>query len=519
MSFSETDTERQAATSFVNRYWHRDLECAPVPELVAIMEAKLADTDVFVRAARSPLYRDRWQAASIDAAAIKSYNDLQRIPYTDSADLRVAQEAHHPDEFVCSDQPPRFWISTSGSTGVPKWIPVGGADLKLARSIGHRLAYFGEKPAKPDDVAFAIVAPAPFISDTSQWPELINELRGDGPQDIQRIEAVTLSFQDAVEGVSMALKRRMSVIAAFPSLMMRIAEGVTEHAPMLAERQLKEKFTFANLLAYLATRVRQIRPRDMVKVHTGLFAGEPLDPYRQALYDAWGLELSYNLYTFSEYQIAFCECRAQDGLHVWMDVSLPEIILQADLEREREEEDYVPPARLLWEATAGDEGELVLTHFGDAFPLVRWRTSDLIHVISTERCLCGRTHPRVNFLQRSDDLVNLGVIRFSTFTLKEKLDAITRPAPVSRWQLRVGRQGYKPMLTVLIRPVSVVDEAQMVEAVKAAVAEVEVLRLGWEIGLVCEPVVRIVPDLGDRLSTSGKFRPLVYETDLEESAR
>ena len=519
MSFSDAETKPQVAASFVNRYWDRDRECAPVPELVAGMEARLAETDVFVRAARSPLYRQRWQTAGIDPAAITSYDDLQRIPYTDSADLRRAQETHHPDEFVCSDQPPRFWVSTSGSTGVPKWVPIGGTDLELARSVGHRLAYFGEKPAEPDDVALAIAAPAPFISDTSSWPALINELRGDGPQDLQQIEAVTFSFEDAVEGALMALKRRVTVVLAFPSLIMRLAEGLTENAPLLAAQQLKEKLTLGNLLAYLVTRVRKIRPRDIVKVHTGIFAGEPLAPYRQALYDAWGLQMSYNFYTFSEYQIGICECRAQDGLHVWMDVSLPEIILQADLEREREEEGVVPPARPLWEATAGDEGELVLTHFGDAFPLVRWRTSDLIRVISTERCLCGRTHPRVNFLQRSDDLVNLGVIRFSTFTLQGKLDAITQPAKVARWQLRVGRRGYKPLLTVLIRPASGVDEAEMVAAVKAAMAEVEVLRGGWESGLVCDPEVRIVPDLGDRLSTSGKFRPLVYETESEEAAR
>lgn len=519
MNFSEAETKPQVAASFVNRYWEPDRECAPLPELVARLEARLAQTDIFVRAARSPLYRQRWQEAGIDPAAIRSYRDLQRLPYTDAADLRLAQERHHPDEFVCSDQPPRFWVSTSGSTGVPKWVPIGGADLELARRIGHRLAYFGEKPARPDDMALAIAAPAPFISDTSTWPGLVNELRGDGPQDIRQGEAVVCSFEDVAEGALMAFKRQVTVVLAFPSLIMRLAEGLTENAPLLAAQQLKQKFTLANLLAYLVTRLRQIRPRDVVKVHTGIFAGEPLDPYRRALYDAWGLKLSYNFYTFSEYQIGFCECRAQDGLHVWMDVSLPEIILQADLEREREEEGYVPPARPLWEASAGDEGELVLTHFGDTFPLVRWRTSDLIHVISTERCLCGRTHPRVNFLQRSDDLVNLGVIRFSTFTLQGKLEAITQPAKVARWQLRVSRRGYKPLLTVSVRPASRVDEAEMVAAVKAALAQVEVLRGGWESGLVCVPEVRIVPDLGDRLSTSGKFRPLVYAAEDEEARR
>jgi len=494
-----------------NRYWEPGAECAPVPELVARLEKRLASTDLFVRAARSPLYSSRWRAAGIDPAAIRSYADLRHVPFVNAAGLRAAQASHHPDEFVCSDRRPRLWLSTSGSTGEPKWVPVGAEDLETARRVGFRLAYFGQEPASRDDVAFVITAPAPFISDTGLWPSLVNELRGDGPRDVESGEGIIFSFDGAADSVAMAVKRGMTAFVAFPSLVMRIAEGLSESAPLIARRQLQQKVSLRNVLAYLVTRVHRVRARDIVHVRTGIFGGEPLAPYRKALYDVWGLKLSYNYYTFSEYQVGLCECSAQDGHHVWLDVSLPEIIYQADLDREREEEDFVPPAHPLWEATAGDEGELVLTHWGDAFPLVRWRTSDLVRVISTQPCPCGRTLPRVDFLQRSDDLVNLGVIRVGTFELKEKLDAIRRPAPVARWQLRVSRQGYKPVLRILVRPATAVDEAEMVAAVKTAVDQLQSLHAGVENGLICEPVVQVVPDLEDRVSTSGKFRPLVYE--------
>jgi phenylacetate-CoA ligase len=492
-------------------YWQPEVECAPITALAAGLEARLASSDLLLRAARSPLYQKRWQAAGIDPATIRSYADLQRVPYTNSADLREAQASHPADAFVCSPRRPRLWVSTSGSTGVPKWIPIGGEDLETARTVGFRLAYFGDRPSSRDDVIFGINAPAPFISDTSFWPGLVNELRGDGPQDQESGEAIIFSFDGAVESISMALKRRMTAFVAFPSLAMRIAEGLSEAAPLVAAQALKEKPGPLSLLAYLITRVRRVRPRDMVRVHTGLFAGEPLAPYRQPIYDAWGLKLSYNLYTFSEYQVMLCECSAQDGLHVWLDVSLPEIIYQADLDREREEEGYVPPAHPLWEAGAGDEGELVLTHWGEAFPLVRWRTSDLIRVVSTAPCPCGRTLPRIQILQRSDDLVNLGVVRISVFELKKELETITRPAAVARWQLRVSRRGYKPLLRVLVRPAEEVDEKDMVAAVKAAVDQLPSLRLGIDNGLICEPEVTLDYALEERLSTSGKSRPLVYE--------
>ena len=128
-----------------NRYWQPDVECAPVTELVARLEERLANTDLFQRAARSPLYNARWRAAGVDPAAIRSYADLRSVPFTSSADLRVAQANHHPDEFVCSEQPPRLWVSTSGSTGVPKWIPIGGEDLETSRRVGHRLLYFAPR--------------------------------------------------------------------------------------------------------------------------------------------------------------------------------------------------------------------------------------------------------------------------------------------------------------------------------------------------------------------------------------
>lgn len=495
------------------RYWQPEVECAPVPELAARLEERLATTDLFLRAARSPLYRARWQAAGIDPERrpICSYADLQTIPYTNSADLRAAQAAHHPDEFVCSDRRPRYWVSTSGSTGEPKWIPIGGGDMETSRAAGHRTAYFGKRPGSRDDVAFGMNAPAPFISDSGLWPPLINELRGDGPQDLESGEAIVFSFEGAADSFVLAMKRGITAFIAFPSLAMRLAEGLMEEIPKQAARRFKEKPGVGTLLAYLITRLRRVRPRDLMRVHTGVFAGEPLQPYRKPLYDAWGLKLSYNFYTFSEYQVGFCECSEQDGLHVWLDLSLPEIIYQADLDREREEDGFVPPAHPLWEAQAGDEGELVLTHWGEAFPLVRWRTSDLIHVVSNGSCPCGRSLPRVYFLQRSDDLVNLGVVRVSTFELKEKLDGITRPAAVARWQLRVGREGYKPVLRILVRPAAPVDEAEMAAAVKAALHEVGSLHLGIDSGLIHELEVRLVPELEDRLSTSGKFRPLVYE--------
>jgi phenylacetate-CoA ligase len=86
--------------------------------------------------------------------------------------------------------------------------------------------------------------------------------------------------------------------------------------------------------------------------------------------------------------VAF-ECRQKNGLHVWEDHFLPEIINPEN-------------GQILAE---GEEGELVLTSLQrEAMPLIRYRTRDITRIMS-ESCECGRTHRRISrIIGRSDDM-------------------------------------------------------------------------------------------------------------------
>lgn len=85
------------------------------------------------------------------------------------------------------------------------------------------------------------------------------------------------------------------------------------------------------------------------------------------------------------------DCPAHQGVHVWGDHYLVEII------------DPKTAAVL----DDGKEGELVITTLTrEALPLIRFRTGDLTRVVSRERCACGRTHLRVDrFKGRTDDMI------------------------------------------------------------------------------------------------------------------
>jgi len=74
------------------------------------------------------------------------------------------------------------------------------------------------------------------------------------------------------------------------------------------------------------------------------------------------------------------DCEAHDGLHVWEDHYIVEIV---DPKTGETVDD-------------GETGELVVTALTrEALPVIRFRTADLTRVISREPCDCGRTHIRI----------------------------------------------------------------------------------------------------------------------------
>ena len=86
--------------------------------------------------------------------------------------------------------------------------------------------------------------------------------------------------------------------------------------------------------------------------------------------------------------VAF-ECKYQNGMHIWEDNYIVEIVDPDTLEP-------VPD---------GQMGEMVLTTLDrDMMPILRYRTRDLTRIITGE-CPCGRTHRRIDRIKgRTDDM-------------------------------------------------------------------------------------------------------------------
>jgi phenylacetate-CoA ligase len=165
----------------------------------------------------------------------------------------------------------------------------------------------------------------------------------------------------------------------------------------------------------------------------------------------------------------------------------------------------------IWEAAPGLCGELVLTTFGEAFPLLRFRTSDLVRVESIDPCPCGRSWPRIHILHRCDDIINLGLVRFSIALLRSKLDAVSAGGGVGQWRLRLTREGVKPKMVLEVRPGRAGDETDLRREIVRRLDEIEGVGQARENGLIAEPEIRFVERIDARRGQSGKERLVVYE--------
>lgn len=127
------------------------------------------------------------------------------------------------------------------------------------------------------------------------------------------------------------------------------------------------------------------------------------------------------------------ECQEKNGLHVWEDHFLPEII-------DPETGEVLPP---------GEEGELVITSLTkEALPVIRYRTRDITRLI-TEPCSCGRAHYKIARISgRSDDMLIIRGVNVFPSQIEHVLLETGYAEP--HYQLVVDRKDNTDILTVMV---------------------------------------------------------------------
>lgn len=331
-------------------YWQKDIETMGRDQLQELQLTRLKET--VKHAANSPFYKEVFEKNGITPDSIQTLDDLRKIPFTTKNDLR----SHYP--FGMAAIPIQKCVrihSSSGTTGNPTVVLHSAKDLdQWANQVARCMYMVG---LRDTDV----------FQNTSGYGMFTGGL---GFQyGAERLGALT------VPAAAGNTKRQIKFITDFGTTCLHI---IPSYATRLAEVMYE----------------MGIDPRRDTKLHTVCIGAEPhSEEQRKRIEQLLGVK-AYNCFGMSEMNgpgVAF-ECPAQNGLHIWEDYVIPEIIDPNTLEP-------VPE---------GEIGELVLTTINrEAMPLLRYRTRDLTRFIPGE-CPCGRTHRRLaRFVGRSDDMIIL----------------------------------------------------------------------------------------------------------------
>ena len=187
---------------------------------------------------------------------------------------------------------------------------------------------------------------------------------------------------------------------------------------------------------------------DDLKLHTGIFGAEPWSEKMRSEIESKLRIKALDIYGLSEIMgpgVGMECCDAQDGLHIWEDHFLVEII-------DPETGEQLP---------LGETGELVITTLTkEAQPLIRYRTRDITRIDAIP-CRCGRTHRRITRIQgRSDDMLIIRGVNVFPQQIETILLETQGVAP--HYQLILTREGSLDMLEVKVE----VDEKMFSDEIK-----------------------------------------------------
>jgi len=395
-------------------------------ELEALQLERLRDS--LARAyAHVPHYRRAFDEAGVTPDDLKSLADLARFPFTAKADLR----ANYPFGMfaVPREQVSRVHAS-SGTTGKPTVVGYTARDVEtwsevMARSI--RAA--GGRPGDVVHVAYG-------------YGLFTGGLGAHYGAERLGCTVVPVSGGMTERQVQLILDFEPRVIMVTPSYFLAILDELEAQG---------------------------VDPRT-TSLEVGIFGAEPwTDEMRTAVEERAGIR-AVDIYGLSEVigpGVSQESGETRDGLHVWEDHFLPEIIDPVTGEVLRD----------------GEEGELVFTSLTkEAMPVVRYRTRDLTRLLPGTAFPAFRRMAKVT--GRTDDMMIVRGVNVFPTQIEELILGVEGLAP--HYLCVLTRPGNLDELTVQVEAVGTPDSAAA-EALGRALSE----RIKHRIGVTAR--VEVLP--------------------------
>ena len=353
-------------------HWNKIRECMDRHELRSYQLEKLKETIDRVYH-NVPSYRQKMQERGIIPEDINSLDDLKLLPFTTKQDLRD----NYPYNMFATPLQEIIRIhASSGTTGKPTVVGYTRRDIaNWAELMARCLAMAGGHQDSVVQIAYGY----------GLFTGGLGFHYG-----AEKIGAVVIPTSGGNTRRQIMLMRDLGteILACTPSYALCIIEGLEAMGIKTEELKLK----------------------------AGIFGAEPWSENMRA-----ELEEKLNIKALDIYGLSevigpgvACECLEQQGLHIFEDFFIPEIIDPVT-------EEPLPE---------GEEGELVITTIDkEGLPVIRYRTRDITS-LSYEPCACGRTHARISkLLGRTDDMLIIRGVNVFPSQIESALMAVGEAEP------------------------------------------------------------------------------------------
>jgi phenylacetate-CoA ligase len=370
--------------------WNETKECMSRDEMRNLQSARLCKMVDRVYH-NVEFYRKKMQQMGIAPGDIKGIEDLNKLPFTTKNDLRD----NYPFGLFAIPESEVVRIhASSGTTGKATVVGYSRRDIEIWQECVARV------------LAMAGVGKNDKIQISYGYGLFTGGLGLHYGAENLGATVIPMSSGNTKKQITMMEDFGCTVIACTPSYLLHIAETL-EEAGKVDEIKLKAAILGAE--PWTENMRREIESRLHIKAHDIYGLSEIMGPGVAA------------------------DCEFHNGLHVYEDHFIPEIINPETLE---------PVAE-------GETGELVFTTITkEALPLFRYRTKDLTS-ITYDKCECGRTLARISrFKGRSDDMLIIRGVNVFPSQVEAALLEIAETSP--HYLLIVDRINNLDTLEVLV---------------------------------------------------------------------
>lgn len=431
--------------------WNPKYECIDREELKKLQFERLRHTVERVYS-RLPFYRKKLDQAGVKPHQIKSLDDLRRLPFTTKDELREGYPfglfTSSPEEIV------EVHIS-SGTTGKPVVDGYTRGDIEIWSEVMAR-ALTSAGTTKKD-----------VVQNAYGYGLFTGGLGIHYGAHRIGAKVIPISGGQTRRQIMMMKDFGATILTCTPSYALHIAE--------IAEEMGEDPTKLPIRAGVFGAEFWSEQLRDEIEKRLGIVA---LDIY--GLTEIIGPGVAQ-------------ECEYKNGLHIYEDHFLPEIIDPDTLEPLPE----------------GEEGELVITTLTrEGTSLIRYRTRDITS-INYSPCRCGRTIARISKIRgRTDDMLIIRGVNIFPSQIESALMQVEETEP--HYQLILERKRGLDELTVEVEttPETFFDEVKKIEEVEAKIAKTIEENLGLRVK------VRLVEPKSIQ-RTAGKAKRIIDKREIK----